>query len=86
MRRLDEDVLLCVANVSRFAQPVELDLSAFEGYAPVEMLGYTEFPRVGKLPLLPHPRSLQLPLVRAAASCLSPFPAAAGLPFYNVLG
>ena len=50
VRRLDEDVLLCVANVSRFAQPAELDLSAFEGYAPVEMLGYTEFPRVGKLP------------------------------------
>jgi maltose alpha-D-glucosyltransferase/alpha-amylase len=50
VRRLEEDVLLCVANVSRFAQPAELDLSAFEGYAPVEMLGYTEFPRVGKLP------------------------------------
>ena len=50
VRRLDEDVLLCVANVSRFAQPAELDLSAFEGYAPVEMLGYTEFPRVAKLP------------------------------------
>jgi len=50
VRRLDEDVLLCVANVSRFAQPAELDLSAFEGYVPVEMLGYTEFPRVGKLP------------------------------------
>jgi maltose alpha-D-glucosyltransferase/alpha-amylase len=50
VRRLDEDVLLCVANVSRFAQPAELDLSAFEGYTPVEMLGYTEFPRVGQLP------------------------------------
>jgi maltose alpha-D-glucosyltransferase/alpha-amylase len=50
VRRLDEDVILCVANVSRFAQPAELDLSAFEGYVPVEMLGYTEFPRVGRLP------------------------------------
>jgi maltose alpha-D-glucosyltransferase/alpha-amylase len=50
VRRLDDDVLLCVANVSRFAQPAELDLTAFEGYVPVEMLGYTEFPRVGKLP------------------------------------
>jgi maltose alpha-D-glucosyltransferase/alpha-amylase len=50
VRRYEDDVLLCVANVSRFAQPAELDLSAFEGYVPVEMLGYTEFPRVGKLP------------------------------------
>ncbi len=50
VRRYDEDVLLCVANVSRFAQPGELDLSAFEGYVPVEMLGYTEFPRIGKQP------------------------------------
>ncbi len=50
VRRHEEDVLLCVANVSRFAQPAELDLSAFEGYVPVEVLGYTEFPRVGTLP------------------------------------
>jgi maltose alpha-D-glucosyltransferase / alpha-amylase len=50
VRRHDEDVILCVANVSRFAQPAELELSALEGYVPVEMLGYTEFPRIGKLP------------------------------------
>jgi maltose alpha-D-glucosyltransferase/alpha-amylase len=50
VRRYQEDVLLCVANVSRFAQPAELDLSAFEGSVPVEVLGYTEFPRIGKLP------------------------------------
>ncbi len=50
VRRWDEDVLLCVANVSRFAQPAELDLSQFEGYVPIEILGYTEFPRIGKLP------------------------------------
>jgi len=50
VRRHEEDVILCVANVSRSAQPAELDLTPFEGYVPVEMLGYTEFPRVGKLP------------------------------------
>ncbi len=50
VRRHEDDVLLCVANVSRFAQPAELDLAAFEGYVPVEMLGYTEFPRIGKPP------------------------------------
>jgi maltose alpha-D-glucosyltransferase/alpha-amylase len=50
VRRHDEDVILCVANVSRFAQPAELDLSHLEGYVPVEMVGYTEFPRIGRQP------------------------------------
>jgi maltose alpha-D-glucosyltransferase/alpha-amylase len=50
VRRYEEDVILCVANVSRFAQPVELDLSGFEGWVPVEMLGYTDFPPIGKRP------------------------------------
>jgi maltose alpha-D-glucosyltransferase/alpha-amylase len=50
VRRYEEDVLLCVANVSRFAQPAELDLTQFEGYVPIEIIGYTEFPRIGKLP------------------------------------
>jgi maltose alpha-D-glucosyltransferase / alpha-amylase len=47
IRRFDEDVILCVANLSRTAQPAELDLSAFAGATPVEMLGYTAFPTVG---------------------------------------
>jgi maltose alpha-D-glucosyltransferase/alpha-amylase len=50
VRAHGDDVILCVANVSRFAQPAELDLSRFEGYVPLEMLGYTEFPRIGKAP------------------------------------
>ena len=33
-----------------YALIAELDLSAFEGVVPVEILGYTEFPRVGRLP------------------------------------
>jgi maltose alpha-D-glucosyltransferase/alpha-amylase len=47
LRRYREDVVLCVANLSRFAQPVELDLHTFSGYTPVEMLGYTHFPAIG---------------------------------------
>jgi maltose alpha-D-glucosyltransferase/alpha-amylase len=31
-------------------QPAELDLSAFAGLTPVEMLGYTEFPTIGETP------------------------------------
>jgi maltose alpha-D-glucosyltransferase / alpha-amylase len=50
VRKHAGDVILCVANFSRFAQPCQLDLSAFEGHVPVEMFGYTEFPRVGRLP------------------------------------
>ena len=44
--------MLCVANLSRSAQPVELDLSAYKGRVPVEMLGRTTFPPIGDLPYL----------------------------------
>jgi maltose alpha-D-glucosyltransferase/alpha-amylase len=50
LRRRHDDVVLCVANLSRFAQPVELDLQELIGYTPVEMLGYTPFPTIGKGP------------------------------------
>jgi len=57
LRRYEDEVVLCVANLSRFAQPAELDLSAFEGMRPVEMLGYVEFPLIGRRPfaLTPGP-------------------------------
>jgi len=44
------ETVLCVANLSRFAQPVSLDLSNFEGMLPVEMLGYVPFPQITKSP------------------------------------
>ncbi len=50
VRRYQEDIILCVANLARSVQPVELDLRQFEGFVPREMLGYTEFPRIGELP------------------------------------
>nr|MBF6614667.1 alpha-glucosidase C-terminal domain-containing protein [Chloroflexota bacterium] len=53
-----EQRLLIVNNLSRFAQPAELDLSHCNGMVPVEMLGETRFPRIGELPyfltLAPH--------------------------------
>ena len=55
LRRGEDETVLCVANLSRFAQPVELDLQAFEGMRPVEMLGYVEFPVIGPQP---YPLSL----------------------------
>jgi maltose alpha-D-glucosyltransferase / alpha-amylase len=44
--------ILCVANLSRFAQYVELDLSRFEGRVPVELIGRVHFPPIGELPYL----------------------------------
>jgi maltose alpha-D-glucosyltransferase / alpha-amylase len=50
VRRWESDTILCVANLSRHAQPVELDLAGFQGLTPVEMLGYTPFPVIGRSP------------------------------------
>jgi maltose alpha-D-glucosyltransferase / alpha-amylase len=50
LRRHQGDQVLCVANLSRFAQPVELDLACMAGMTPVEMLGYTEFPVIERTP------------------------------------
>ena len=46
------DTVLCVNNLSRFPQPVELDLRRWEGVRPVELLGGVRFPQVGELPYL----------------------------------
>jgi len=49
-RQEGEDTVLCVNNLSRFAQPAELMLAQFEGSTPVEMLGRVPFPPIGELP------------------------------------
>jgi maltose alpha-D-glucosyltransferase/alpha-amylase len=50
LRRYEGDQILCVANLSRFGQPVELNLASLAGMTPVEMLGYTEFPVISREP------------------------------------
>jgi maltose alpha-D-glucosyltransferase / alpha-amylase len=54
VRNYEEDGLsetvLCVANLSRFSQPVSLDLTRFAGMIPVEMLGYVPFPAITAQP------------------------------------
>jgi len=52
LRELGDEAILCVANLSRTAQPVELDLRKFKGRAPVELFGRTAFPPIGELPYL----------------------------------
>ncbi|MEV7806116.1 maltose alpha-D-glucosyltransferase [Microbispora sp. NPDC088329] len=52
VRELGDDRVLCVNNLSRFPQPVELDLRRFEGSTPVECMGGVPFPPIGELPYL----------------------------------
>jgi maltose alpha-D-glucosyltransferase/alpha-amylase len=52
VRTYEDDTVLCVHNVARSAQAVELDLSRWEGFIPEEMFGRTRFPRIGELPYL----------------------------------
>jgi maltose alpha-D-glucosyltransferase / alpha-amylase len=84
IRRHGEERLLVVANLSRFVQYVELDLSAFKGMVAVELFGRTAFPPIGELPYLltlgPHsfywfalerPRTEEIP-VRATEEARPP--------------
>jgi maltose alpha-D-glucosyltransferase/alpha-amylase len=52
LREYEGETILCVANVSRTAQAVELDLSEFTGRVPVELSGGAAFPMIGKLTYL----------------------------------
>ncbi len=69
LRTFEDEIILCVANLARSPQAVELDLSEFRGRQPVEQLARSVFPAIGELPylltlqphsfywfdLLPHP-------------------------------
>jgi len=52
LREYGDEAVLCVANLGRSAQPVELDLGAYKGRVPVELMGRTPFPPIGDLPYL----------------------------------
>ncbi len=58
LRRFESEAVLVVANLSRYNQFVELDLSAFAEAQPVDLFGRTPFPVIGELPyfltLAPH--------------------------------
>ncbi|MGR9014482.1 MAG: maltose alpha-D-glucosyltransferase, partial [Gammaproteobacteria bacterium] len=51
-RLYENDIILCVANLARAAQAVELDLSTYKGCVPVELIGRSAFPPIGELPYL----------------------------------
>jgi maltose alpha-D-glucosyltransferase/alpha-amylase len=76
---------LCVNNLSRFPQPVELDLRRFMGVTPVECMGGVTFPKIGELSyLLTLPGHgfywFQLPAAREAGEAANRAADAAELP------
>jgi maltose alpha-D-glucosyltransferase/alpha-amylase len=52
LRRLGNEIILVVSNLSSSAQAVELDLRDLKGMIPIEMAGGNIFPRIGELPYL----------------------------------
>ncbi len=50
VRRYESEQILCIANLSRFLQVVELDLSKWKGMVPVELFGATDLPMIGEVP------------------------------------
>ncbi|HWT59301.1 MAG TPA: maltose alpha-D-glucosyltransferase [Rhizobium sp.] len=52
LREYEDETLMCVANLSRLPQAVELDLSSFEGRVPIELTGMSPFPPIGQLTYL----------------------------------
>jgi maltose alpha-D-glucosyltransferase/alpha-amylase len=52
LRRFDGEVILCVNNLARHAQYVELDLREFDGWSPMELWSGQGFPKIGTLPYL----------------------------------
>jgi maltose alpha-D-glucosyltransferase/alpha-amylase len=80
IRRCKDEIILVAANLSRFVNCAELDLSAYKGMVPVELLGHTRFPPIGELPYFltfgPHAFywfKLEAPQVSEARSVIDGF-------------
>jgi maltose alpha-D-glucosyltransferase/alpha-amylase len=52
LRRYEDEIILCVNNLARHAQYVELDLREFDGWSPMELWSGQAFPKIGELPYL----------------------------------
>jgi maltose alpha-D-glucosyltransferase/alpha-amylase len=87
-RTYGEEHILVVANLSRFVQAVELDLTAFKGMVPIEIFGRTEFPEVGESPyfLSLSPHSFYWFTLQLQPSLLEPPQSPAELPTLTVKG
>ncbi|HWQ91441.1 MAG TPA: maltose alpha-D-glucosyltransferase, partial [Clostridia bacterium] len=58
VRQHEGETILVIANLSRFPQPVQIDLSEFQNQVPIELFGRTRFPIITARPyfltLSPH--------------------------------
>ena len=81
-RRHEGEVILVVANLSRFVQPVDLDLFAFAGSRPIELMGRVEFPVISEDPyvLAMGPHSFMWFTLEAAPADAGPTASTADLP------
>ena len=70
LREDGDDVMVCVNNLSRFPQPVELDLHQFSGSRLVEMLGRRRVPRHRRAPLPADPGRVRVLLVPDSPAAL----------------
>jgi len=52
IRKYEDDIMLCVINLSRFSQAVELNLPGYADYIPEEIFSQNKFPRIGKTPYI----------------------------------
>jgi len=52
LREYGDEIILCVANLARNPEPVELDLARYKGRVPIELMGRTAFPPIGDLPYM----------------------------------
>ena len=50
LRRHENETILCVNNLSRFVQPLEINLQRWSGMVPVELIGNISFPPIGEQP------------------------------------
>ena len=89
LRRYQDELILVVANLSRFVQFAELDLSAFKEMVPVELFSQANFPSIGELPyfitLGPH-AFYWFKLERPAAADIRAVTAERELPTLRVSG
>ena len=64
LRRFEDETILVVVNLSRFSQPVEIDLSRFAGCVPMEVFSRNYFPPIKKAPYPYYARPAWAFLVR----------------------
>jgi maltose alpha-D-glucosyltransferase / alpha-amylase len=92
LRRTEDETILVVVNLSRFAQPLELDLARFSGCVPMEVFSRNRFPAIRRsrypLTLGPHAHYwfvLQSPSAATRARKRAKTPTVASMPGFSEL-